>query len=164
MRGQLAGAAVHRGVLPEGLVQRRLVDADVAQLGRLMADGYRGTADDTGEHDAWHQAEAEATIQGTYGAVLWDASQVAVEGSQLAGTCLVTDEGPHLLLAFALVLPEWRNRGVGTALIAASARALLSASYTEWTLAVTEDNPALGLYERLGFVPDESLRRSRKRR
>ena len=72
----------------------------------------------------------------------------------------MTDDGPHLLLAFAIVVPEWRNRGVGTALIAASARALLAASRTEWTLAVTDDNPARRLYKRLGFMADESLRRT----
>ena len=160
MRGQLRDAAAYHGVLPEGLIQRRLSEADVELLGRLMADGYRGTVDDTGEDDAWHHAEAVATLRDHYGSVLWDASLVAVDGSQLAGTCLVTDDGPHLLLAFAIVVPEWRNRGVGAALIADSARALLDASHTEWTLAVTDDNPARRLYERLGFEPDESLRRT----
>ncbi|OJY49529.1 MAG: hypothetical protein BGP03_13550 [Pseudonocardia sp. 73-21] len=147
-------------MLPEGLVQRHVAESDVELLGRLMADGYRGTMDDTGEDDAWHHTEAAATLQGHYGAVLWDASFVAVNGPQLAGTCLVTDGGSHLLLAFAIVVPEWRNRGVGAALIAESARALLGASHVEWTLAVTDDNPARRLYERLGFVPDESLRRT----
>lgn len=158
MRGQLSDAAAHHVALPEGLVLRHIVESDGELLGRLMADGYRGTVDDTGEDDAWHHAEARATLQGHYGSVLWDASLVAVDGSPLAGTCLVTKDGLHLLLAFAIVIPAWRNRGVGAALIADSARALLAASHTEWTLAVTDNNPARRLYERLGFEPDESLR------
>ena len=160
MRGRLRDAARHHGALPGDLVRRHVAESDVDLLGRLMADGYRGTVDDAGEDDAWHHAEARATLRGHYGSVLRDASPVALDGPQFAGTCLVTDDGPHLLLAFALVVPAWRNRGVGAALIADSARALLAASHTEWTLAVTDGNPARRLYERLGFEPDESLRRT----
>lgn len=94
--------------------------------------------------------------------MLWHAGRVALDGSHFAGTRIVTDTGPHLLLAFAIVVPTWRNRGVGAALIAESARALLSASHTEWTLAVTDGNRARRLYERLGFEPDESLRGTRR--
>jgi len=160
MRGQLLRAASDQGVLPEGRVQRRLAHTDVAALGRLMADAYCGTIDDPGADDAWHLRDAEATLQGRYGRVVRYASLVAVDGAVLAGTCLVTDTGDHLLLAFALVVPRWRSSGVGTTLIRRSARALLAASHQEWTLAVTEGNPAVHLYERLGFTRDDSLRRA----
>ena len=57
----------------------------------------------------------------------------------------------------ALVAPEWRNRGVGTALIVRSGNRLAARGATEWTLAVTVGNPAQRLYERLGFRVDRSL-------
>jgi GNAT superfamily N-acetyltransferase len=123
-----------------------------------MADAYRGTVDDHGEDETWHRAEAAKTLQGHFGAVVWHASPVAVDGGKLAGACLVTDDGPYLLLAFALVAPRWQGRGVGTTLIARRAQALLAAGHREWTLAVTAGNPARRLYERLGFVGDDSLR------
>ena len=64
----------------------------------------------------------------------------------------------HLLLAFALVLPAWQRQGVGSALIARSARALLARGSEHWTLAVTQGNPARRLYARMGFVADDTLR------
>jgi GNAT superfamily N-acetyltransferase len=103
-------------------------------------------------------SDAAATLDGTYGAVVWPASQLAVDGDAIAGACVVTDDGPHLLLAFALVVPRWRGQGVGAALITRSAAALIALGHTEWTLAVTDGNPAQSLYERLGFRVDLSLR------
>ena len=55
---------------------------------------------------------------------------------------MVTLDRAHLLLAFALVSPEWRNRGVGTALVIRSGNRLSAMGATEWTLAVTVGNPA----------------------
>jgi GNAT superfamily N-acetyltransferase len=76
----------------------------------------------------------------------------------LVGTCVVTDDGPPLLLAFALVAPRWQNHGVGTALVGPIANVLRARGHQEWTLAVTEGGPARRLYERLGFRADFSLR------
>ena len=63
----------------------------------------------------------------------------------------------HLLLAFVLVAPEWRNQGLGTALIIRTANHLAARGATEWTLAVTDGSPAQRLYERLGFRVDRTL-------
>ena len=52
---------------------------------------------------------------------------------------------------------EWRNQGVGTALIVRSGNLLAAQGATAWTLAVTVGNPAQRLYERLGFRVDSSL-------
>ncbi len=156
MRGQLADVPTREG-LPGGLEERCLDPGDSAVLGQLMAAAYRGTVDDHGEDDLWHQDEAVRTLRGHFGAPVFAASFLAVQDERLIGTCLVTEE-PQLLLAFALVLPEWQNLGIGTTLIAHSAQALISTGYQEWTLAVTDGSPARHLYERLGFVHDESLR------
>lgn len=161
MRGQLAEVieVVAAKPLPTPLIERGLVPGDDPALGQLMADAYRGTVDDHGEDEAWHRAEAAQALQGHFGTMVWEASLVAVTPEKtFAGACLVTDKGAHLLLAFALVVPRWQNHGVGSALLALSAQALLAAGHREWTLAVTEGNPARRLYERLGFVADESLR------
>lgn len=156
MRGQLAMAGVV-GPVPPGPPVRQIAPNDGPPLGRLMASAYRGTVDDHGEDEAWHCAEAEGTLAGRFGAVIWEASFVAVD-DDFAGASLVTDEGAHLLLAFALVAPRWQRRGLGGSLIARSAQALIGIGRQEWTLAVTDGNPARRLYERLGFVADESLR------
>lgn len=156
MRAQLAMAGAV-GPVPPGLSVRQIAPNDGPALGRLMAVAYRGTVDDHGEDEAWHCDEAEEALAGRFGAVIWEASFVAV-GDDFAGASLVTDRGAHLLLAFALVVPRWQRRGLGGSLIARSAQALIGIGEKEWTLAVTDGNPARRLYERLGFVVDESLR------
>lgn len=160
MRGELALVG-EVTALPPGLSVRRVAPPDGRALGHLMAEAYRGTVDDHGEAEAWHCDEAEGTLNGRFGAVVWEASFVALDTTGLAGTSLVTDAGAHLLLAFALVAPPWQRRGVGSSLIARSAQALIGTGAQEWTLAVTEGNRARRLYERLGFVADESLRTAR---
>jgi GNAT superfamily N-acetyltransferase len=162
MRGMLADAVADRPV-PPPLGLRLLEPGDSSGLGALMAAAYRGTIDDPRESDAWFQRDAEATLQGEYGAVSWAGSTVAVDGHELVGTCLVTDDDPCMLLAFALVIPRWQAHGLGSALIARSAAHLLDEGYAEWALAVTDGNRAIGLYERLGFHVDLSLRRERDR-
>jgi predicted N-acetyltransferase YhbS len=125
-----------------------------------MVAAYAGTIDDH-DHDqpqAFAEVEARRTLAGHYGEVQWEASLVAHGSSDdRVGTTLVTRDRGHLLLAFALVAPEWRNQGLGTALIVRSGNLLAARGETAWTLAVTVGNPAQRLYGRLGFRVDSSL-------
>ena len=50
------------------------------------------------------------------------------------------------------VVPDWRGRGVGAHLVARSLMALKRAGSEQVWLSVTSDNPAVALYERLGFA------------
>jgi ribosomal protein S18 acetylase RimI-like enzyme len=141
-----------------GVVVRRLRPGDASALGSLMLSAYAGTVDDHGQPPEFAASEARRTIAGEYGAVEWDASLLATFDQQLIGATVVTLDRAHLLLAFALVSPEWRNRGLGTALVIRSGNRLSAMGATEWTLAVTVGNPAQRLYERVGFRVDRSLR------
>lgn len=59
----------------------------------------------------------------------------------------VSDETPELGIA---VRPEYRGRGIGAALLKRLLEAA-SAEYESVSLSVSLDNPALRLYERMGF-------------
>lgn len=59
----------------------------------------------------------------------------------------VDEETPELAMA---VLPDWRGRGVGSRLLAHLLEAA-RAQYRKVCLSVSADNPALRLYERIGF-------------
>lgn len=61
----------------------------------------------------------------------------------------VGDETPELGIA---VRPEYRGRGLGTALLGRLLEAAGSA-YESVSLSVSADNPAVRLYERAGFRP-----------
>src|SRR5689334_21395177 len=107
-------AVLHRGAeppLPMGVVARRLRADDARALGSLMVSAYAGTVDDQGQPPEFHASEARRTIAGEYGAVEWDASLLATFDRRSIGATVVTFDRAHLLLAFALVVPEWRNRG-----------------------------------------------------
>jgi ribosomal protein S18 acetylase RimI-like enzyme len=144
--------------LPSGVAIRPLRPTDARRLATLMVVAYAGTVDDHGEPPSFAEAEVRRTMAGHYGAVQWDASLMAnASGDESVGTTVVTQDRGHLLLASALVAPEWRNQGLGTALIVRTANRLVAEGATEWTLAVTVGNPAQRLYERLGFRVDRSL-------
>ena len=56
-------------------------------------------------------------------------------------------------LAFA-VLPEYRNQGIGTKIMEQLMKEVVK-SYPQISLSVRENNPAIHLYERLGFTKVE---------
>ncbi len=62
----------------------------------------------------------------------------------------VDDGTPSLAIA---LLPEYRGRGIGTALLGALLRRLREKGYRQVSLSVQTDNPAVRLYRRAGFVP-----------
>jgi GNAT superfamily N-acetyltransferase len=87
-----------------------------------------------------------AAVDETSQAVIAAAWQRLWRGDE-RGFGYVNEETPELSVA---VLPEHRGRGIGTALVTR----LLDAARTRYgvvSLSVAEENPALRLYERLGF-------------
>jgi ribosomal protein S18 acetylase RimI-like enzyme len=61
----------------------------------------------------------------------------------------VADDVPELAIA---VEPEYRRRGLATALIEALKAEIAEAGFRAVSLSVEPDNPALRIYERTGFV------------
>ena len=67
----------------------------------------------------------------------------------------VDEETPELAVS---ILPEFRGLGIGTRLIKKMFEALRANGYTRTSLSVQKDNPAVRLYERLGYrIADEKL-------
>jgi ribosomal protein S18 acetylase RimI-like enzyme len=64
------------------------------------------------------------------------------------GFAYVDDETPEL--AISLYKP-YRGQGIGTALMKAAIDRLKNTGYRRVSLSVSKDNPAYGLYKRLGF-------------
>lgn len=60
--------------------------------------------------------------------------------------------GDALVLVDLSLLPEYRNRGIGTEAIRLLQREAAERSYRKVRLTVRTDNPAFRLYERLGFA------------
>ena len=62
------------------------------------------------------------------------------------------DRTPSLSISF---LPEFRGQGLGQQLMTAMLDLLKAKGYPSVSLSVSKDNPAVGFYQRLGFVPVE---------
>lgn len=100
-------------------------------------------------------------LEGDLGAPLREASvAVVLEEETEAGTrghlvgfSLCLEENPHSsLLADIAVLPDYRGKGIGKAILTRSMRGLVALGFTESRLWVTEANTAaVKLYEREGF-------------
>jgi RimJ/RimL family protein N-acetyltransferase len=145
----------HRGA-------RSLQPTDGKRLGELMYDSYRGTVDDEGGTAADAIDEAQGTLQGKYGNVLWYASFVVEhEDGRLASACVVTDYSQlSPLLAFSLTRTQDQRQGLAGCLIERALAALHASGAERLHLVVTETNDnARRLYGRLGFsaLQDSSL-------
>jgi len=102
----------------------------------------------------------------------WDrdrASLVAVAGDRVVGQLDVEREphpvSRHVASLGMLVVPGWRGRGVGAALLAEAFRWAREVGVEKLSLTVYPGNrAALALYRRFGFVEEGRLRRHSKKR
>jgi len=122
-----------------------------------MYAAYHDTVDDEGEDESAAIAEAENTLRGTYGTIVWDASFVTVDGENFTSASVVTLHDPVVpLVAFTMTRPENQRLGLATRVLSSSLRALHQQGYAQARLVVTAENtPAVRLYTKLGFVVEQ---------
>jgi ribosomal protein S18 acetylase RimI-like enzyme len=60
----------------------------------------------------------------------------------------IDDETPELAIS---VLPEYRNKGIGTKLLKGLFERLAEQGYRQTSLSVQKENPAFHLYQRMGY-------------
>lgn len=100
--------------------------------------------------------ELQVYVEG-FGTRQHDHALVAEAGGQIVGTVWVRDMPDYGHIAdgvpsFAIsLLPGWRGRGIGTALMQRMLSHLEGAGYEKASLSVQKQNPATRLYRRLGF-------------
>jgi ribosomal protein S18 acetylase RimI-like enzyme len=95
------------------------------------------------QFDAQHRHYQEHYVNASFDVVLVD--------GEPAGRLYVDRGRDEIRLIEITMLPTWRNRGLGSGLILALQREA-EAGGTALTVHVERFNPALRLYERLGFV------------
>ena len=93
----------------------------------------------------------------SFGTLPDDRAVVAEVDGKVIGACWVrtTDEYGHIDEAtpsFSIsIFKPYRGQGIGTAMMRVMLDELCDAGYTRASLSVQKENPALRLYERLGF-------------
>jgi len=141
--------------LPDGLEVRPVEAADHRRIWDADTEAFR---------DHWNAGErTEADFEGWFASPELDTNlwRVAWDGDEVAGSVMsfiYPAENEALgvrrgWLDHVSVRRPWRRRGLASALIAESMRALRAASMTEAALGVDAENPtgALSVYENLGF-------------
>lgn len=130
--------------LPQHLL-RTITDEDDAVLADLMERAYAGTIDE----QLGGNSDGAVEIAGWRPNAVPDASYVVDEG-QLVAASLISRHGNDFWLGYVITHPEWKGRGLGTAVVAASLRVLDAPVLA----AVTDGNtPSERLLTTLGFTP-----------
>ena len=129
----------------------RLAPEDASELVRTTAD-YLRTALPLGEYLAWVAESTTSESESIGGAgvqlrPILPRPRPADDGIEL---------GPEALVLNVYVVPEWRRRGVGEALMRSLLTALAERDVRRIVLHASEDGRRL--YERLGFVPTNEMR------
>ena len=148
-------ARLHPGAPPQLPGLRRPVPDDIAGLGRLMEQAYRGSVDDEGEDEAAAVDEVRKTLAGGYGAFDSEASSVLEQAGELLAATLVTRWEERPFVVFSMTAPQARRQGLARAGLAWATAVLHERGETQLALVVTTANtPARRLYESLGFVAE----------
>lgn len=156
MRKSWVAAVLPATPVPGTVHVRPLKKADEPALGQLMWAAFHRSADDA-DYGAPEDAAADArkALYGHWGPVIWEGSLVAEMGSAMVAAVIVVRDDAHddvPLLAFAMTEPACQGRGIGQLLLEESIHRLDTAGIKELHLTVTRSNPAVALYQRLGFV------------
>lgn len=148
-------ATVSPTAISDSVHVRPLSEADQARLAQLMWLAFHGSADDADYGSPDDAAiDARKVLDGHWGPVVWEASLAAEQGSAVVAAVIVVRSNGHAdvpLLAFAMTDPACQRRGFGQMLIGESVHRLDIAGMKELHLWVTRSNPAVALYQRLGF-------------
>jgi ribosomal protein S18 acetylase RimI-like enzyme len=134
-------------------------EADVEFLRRMLcwaADWETAEFDESvlkrpelaGYVEGWGRPGDTAVVAETAGGELVGAAWFRLFEASEPGYGFVDEETPEVAIG---VEPEHRGAGVGGALLEALAESAREAGYSALSLSVEEKNPALRLYERVGF-------------
>jgi RimJ/RimL family protein N-acetyltransferase len=144
------------GVLPAGLVMRRVEPADLLPMAELMLDAYRSTIDYEGET----LSEAVAEVQRYFSSTAEDPpllghSVLLTSGLTLRCSCLVKQwhyrQCP--LIGYIMCHPAWKGRGLAALALAESLHLLKEAGFSQVRAFITEGNvPSERLFLRAGFT------------
>jgi N-acetylglutamate synthase-like GNAT family acetyltransferase len=147
-------------VLPDGYRSRSVLSKDTNDIACLIMKAYRANPAykqiGTKENYMNHVKEFIEKYQSNE--VMDECSRVIVEKSTntIVGVCLHMDFEDYPLIMSLAVDPDHQQRGIGRFLLTHSIN-ISSKEYPAVRLAVLKDNPAIKLYEDLGFIRNKSV-------
>ena len=140
---------------------------EIAQISEHDIEGYHQALDAVGREHLYISFLKAPPLEQTRAFVLHNISRnnpqfVAKAGDKVVGWCDVSPKEEEIYSHSAVlgmgVLPEFRKRGVGTALIEATLMKAFEQNIIRVELAVFADNPsAIQLYKKFGFCNEGEL-------
>lgn len=134
---------------------RRPTDSDIKELAELMVDAYRDTIDYDGETVEEALAEVKSYFMCRDGRPILDCSHLIFNANTLVSACLVSwwRERQLPLIAYLMTRPEWKNQGLGAAVLGATLQDLRDQGHRQVGAVITEGNtPSEILHRRHGFL------------
>ncbi len=137
-----------------------IVPADLAQLDGLARAYFAAyPADTAAESMDDAQLEIQQTFAGEFGSLLPSASFMVIQAGRAVGGIFVVErsiwdqelDGPFVIDLF--LMPEYRGRGIGKALVRESMRACQQGGSQHLSLRIGEgtSDSAMNIYQQLGF-------------
>lgn len=149
-----------RTLLPEGYISKTVSSEDTNDIASLLLKSYKanpayieiGTKEDYIDH------VKEFIEKYKSNKIMDECSRVIVDEStnNIVGVCLHMEFEDYPLIMSLAVDPEHQHKGIGRFLITHSIN-ISSKGYPATRLSVIKDNPAIKLYEDLGFIRNKSV-------
>lgn len=98
--------------------------------------------------DDWGQGKDDhclvALVEGTIAGAVW----IRTFQGELKGFGCIDEQTPEIAIA---LFEAYRNQGIGTQMMIQIINLMKAEGYSQVSLSITKGNPAIRLYERLGF-------------
>jgi len=129
---------------------------DLPVFAETMYDGFLNTVDYEGETLSETIAFIEQTKAGLYGDVFNDFSGLLADDGKYVSGIIITLFENEPLIASAFTRREYKHKGYGEYILRyAIGEIFKNTDYKIVTLYVTDNNPAISLYKKIGFVETE---------
>ena len=149
-----------KAILPGGYFSKPVLERNIADIVDLIIESYSANSAykqiGTKEDYTNHVREFNEMYQNNK--IMDECSRVIVEQStnKIVGVCLHMEFEDYPLIMSLAVHPEHQHKGLGRFLLRHSIN-ISSKEYPATRLSVIKDNPAIKLYEDLGFIKNKSL-------
>lgn len=124
---------------------------DAEALAKLMLEAYRDTID----YDNQTIDDARKAVSSYLGMGSADLahSRLALIDNHIASACLVNSYTTHSFIGYVMTHPDHKGKGIGTATLRASLRALAATGYRNVGAFITEGNtPSEAMFRTVGAV------------
>jgi len=132
---------------------------DTTALAELMIDAYNNTIDYDGETVIDAVIEVESFFGGRDAKPMLKNSWLCLKNELLASACLVGwwEKPQAPLISYIMTGANWKNQGMGTAVLNKSIESLVNQGFKEVYAVITDGNkPSERIFEQVGFVKREN--------